>query len=230
MFSQLTLPLQLSVSATFANVIGQQVIKDRLHAALRAQEFQCIYFWGGSYSGKTHLLQAACHEASEQHKRSVYIPLSEYRLLEPHLLHDLECLDLVCVDDVQQLAREPVWQEALFYLYNRLQALQHRLMVTGNCPPGQLPLELADLTSRLGGGEVYQMARLSDQEISQLLQQYAQAKSIHLSQEVLQFILTHQARDLTTLLKLFDQVAILSLAEKRRITIPFIRQVLDSKF
>ncbi|MGI9229929.1 MAG: DUF815 domain-containing protein, partial [Gammaproteobacteria bacterium] len=42
------------------------------------QESKNLFLWGESGTGKSHLLQAACHRVSQRNLRSVYIPLRRF--------------------------------------------------------------------------------------------------------------------------------------------------------
>ena len=114
-----------------------------------------------------------------------------------------------------------------FHLFNQLQDLQGHLLVSASVAPAQLPLELADLKSRMSLGLVYQMQALSDQEKAAALILCAGDRGIQLSEEVAHYLLNRGPRDmngLTELLKTLDQA---SLRAQRRLTIPFVREELN---
>ena len=103
-------------------------------------ELGCIYIWGALGSGRSHLLQAACHAAREMQRSAVYISLSEVKELSPEMLQDLEHSELVCIDDIEVIAGQARWEEALFHLYNEMKQRQHSLIVAGVRPPQLLSI------------------------------------------------------------------------------------------
>ena len=71
------------------------------------------------------------------------------------MLTGLEQLGLVCLDDLDSIAGNEEWEQAIFHLYNRLHDLQKPLLMTAcNSPKGSL-IKLADLKSRLAWDHVF---------------------------------------------------------------------------
>ena len=203
-------------------------------AFCESSQEQFFYLWGSSGSGVSHLLQAVQHQLLDQQTglkgaapSIQYLPLAEL-LAYPaaDVCAGLEQLDMVVIDNIEALAGNSEWELALFALYNRLRDNNKRLLVGAAMSPRQLPIQLADLQSRLQWGTVYQLSALSDQEKSQALAMRAQALGLDLGVEVIQFIMTHTDRNIHQLIAILARVDNASLAEKRRITIPFVKQVL----
>lgn len=150
---QLPLGIRLDDGATFRNYLAG-TNAEALHlarAALNGRE-RFVYFWGGPGTGKTHLLQALCHEAAQCGAPTAYLPFAHKDELAPELLEGMEHLAAVCCDDVQCIAGHGAWERALFDLYNRVRESGAALVMTGSAPPPRLGIRLADLQSRLGWG------------------------------------------------------------------------------
>ncbi len=194
-----------------------------LRAAAEGAGERFVTLWGGAGLGKSHLLQAACEAAARQGRRGAYLPLAELAALSPAVLEGLEGLDLVCVDDLQAVAGEAAWEEALFHLYNRLREADGSLIAAADASPAGLPLRLPDLTSRLAWGPVYRLQPLGDADRAAALQARAAGRGLQLPDEVAAYLLRHCARDLPSLYALLDRLDQASLAEQRRLTIPFVR-------
>lgn len=233
MFKQLPLSVNLRVDATFDNFY----VSDSNQVAIEALKHFCTssnehfyYLWGTGGSGVTHVLQAVQHY--QQALTIHYLPLAELLVVKDAysaqtVFSGLESLDLVVIDDVQQLAGIEDWELGLFHLYNRLRDAGKQLLVGANTAPRELPIALADLQSRLQWGISYPLYALNDDEKKQAICSRAKAMGMPLSDEVLQFMLTHCSRDLRGLMGLLKQLDKASLAEKRHITIPFVKQVLS---
>jgi len=87
---------------------------------------------GDAATGKTHLLLAACQATPRDGAGAAYLPLSELRrstASAASIVDNLEHHELVCVDDLQAVAGERAWEEALFHLYNRCEAGGAKLLV-----------------------------------------------------------------------------------------------------
>jgi DnaA family protein len=87
---------------------------------------------------------------------------------------------------------------------------------------------LPDLRSRLATGLVYQLTSMSDQQKQQALILQAQSRGLSMSDEVAQYLLRHYGRDMPALMTVLQQLDKASLQAKRRLTIPFVRQVLGN--
>jgi len=221
---QLPLNIGLSEAATFASFHAAGNAAP-IHALQRAAE-PFLFLWGSAGSGKSHLLQAACHAAAAQHERSGYLPLALALDAGAEALEGLEDLDLVALDDLHLVAGMPDWELRLFTLYNRVREAGGRLLAAARSAPHALGIEMADLRSRLVWGPVFQLQPLDDEGRLAALQLRARRRGMELPTEVGTFLLRRAPRDLHTLFALLDQLDRASLAAQRRLTIPFVRSVL----
>jgi DnaA-homolog protein len=230
MQTQLPLGLTLKDSATFANFIAgphsQAVLALQACAQGRGEAF--IYLAGAAGTGKTHLLQAACHAAAQRGGTVAYLPLQRAAEFDTGMLEGLERMALVCLDDVQAVAGQADWEQALFVLFNRLRDNDGRLIVSATNKPSQLGLTLADLASRLGWGVTYVLQGLDDADKLQALRLRAQARGFELPDDVGRYLLLRLPRDMHALFAVLDQLDYASLVAQRRLTVPFIKSILGS--
>ncbi|MBN9288996.1 MAG: DnaA regulatory inactivator Hda [Gammaproteobacteria bacterium 39-13] len=212
---------------TFYAGSNHQVL-DQIKLSAQGIGEQFIFLWGREGVGRSHLLQGACHFAGRQGITAVYLPLLDLLQREPtKLVEGLERLGLVCIDDIDAICGQPIWEEALFYLFNRLRTANHRLIIAANVPPKSLPLKLADLQSRFSWGVTYQIQPLDDEQLIAALQLRAKQRGLELSKDVGAFLIRRFARDMPHLYALLDQLDKASLAAQRRLTIPFVKSVLS---
>ena len=188
---------------------------------------QFLFLWGFADTGKSHLLQAACQCAADSGVSIAYLPLKEIGDLQSEMFTGLEQLSLVCIDDVQVLAGNRQCEEALFHLYNRMRDAGSKMIVTGNAAPSALPVELADLRSRLSWGPVFHLLELNDENKIQALQLRAKTRGFELTEDVGLFLIRRSARDMVSLFTLLDKLDEASLAQHRRLTIPFVRDLIS---
>lgn len=186
-----------------------------------------IYLWGAPGSGRTHLLQAACLEASERGARALYLPLGELGHFPPHMLEDLESLDLVAIDDLERVIGRRRWEEALFHCFNRLRDANRRLLIAADASPRALPVTLADLASRLGWGMTFHLQPLDDQGRLEALKLRAAQRGMVLPEEVARYMLHRGPRRLEEMMALLTRLDSASLSAQRKLTIPFVKKALD---
>ena len=224
---QLPLSVSLRDGASFSNYHAGPNVEavHALHELLKGGE-KYIYLWGAAGTGKTHLLQAACQVVAARGETAAYLPLMQAREISTELLAGLEQVALVCVDDVQAIANNSEWETALFHLYNRLRETDTRLIVAAGMPPANLVLGLSDLSSRLASGLILQLRELSDEEKLVALRLRAHARGFELTEEVARFLLRHCPRDMPRLFELLQRLDHASLANQRKVTIPFVRDLI----
>ncbi len=185
-----------------------------------------MFLWGAKATGKTHLALAVV-DYLQKTKRAVYLPLAELvNTGSPAVLESVENLDLLCIDDLDAIAGKQQWEEALFHCFNRLQNTGCKLLVASHTNPAMTAITLADLRSRLATGLVYKLEPLDDEEKHRMLMLQAQSSGLKLPEEVAHYLLRHHSRDVTELMILLKKLDSASMVEKRRLTIPFVRQIL----
>ncbi|QIQ20481.1 DnaA inactivator Hda [Zophobihabitans entericus] len=231
---QIPLPVSLPDDETFVsfytgdNTILIETLKNMLTESVTVPDFRYVYFWSSSSAGKTHLLHAACFELSKENQIITYIPLDQHQELAPEMLEGLEHCSLICLDNIDAIAGQRKWEEAIFDLFNRLyENQQTTLIIAGNVPPKQLNLSLPDLASRLEWGQIYHLQQLDDQQKLAALQQRAKLRGFELSDEVGLFLLKRLNRDMRTLFTNLEKLDIASITEQRKLTIPFVKEVLE---
>lgn len=181
---------------------------------------QFVYLWGERGSGRTHLLQAAVASASSRGIIARYVAAGE------SFPADDSGVRMLAVDDVEKLDAQA--QLGFFRLYNALRECQGAVLAAGNVAPARLQLR-ADLLTRLGWGLVFQMHALSDDDKRVALKRRAAAHAFDLRDEIVDYLLRHLKRDLPSLMAVLDALDGYSLETKRPITLPLLRQLLQSE-
>lgn len=235
---QLPLGIRLPDSSVFESYFAgrNQPVVDALlslHAAdlpeASTRAPTCIWIHGAHGTGKTHLLQAVCTRAGREGRSAAYLPLPDVISLGEEVLAGFGELAVVCLDDVQVLAGRESWERALFRLHQELQERDGRLLVSGATPPAALPFKLRDLGSRLNGGLVLTLHPLDEPEQIAALQLRAQLRGLELPDETAQFMLRRLPRDMTHLYAVLDELDAASLVAQRRLTVPFVKEVLEQR-
>jgi DnaA family protein len=228
--TQLALDIGLRDDATFNSYckVNNEMAYACVVSMAQGQGEQFTYLWGKAGVGKTHLLQAACHLASDNELPSVYLPLDSVAVtVDIDKLQGLENINLICLDNVQAIATKSKWEEELFHLFNNIKAKQHKLLITADKPPTQLNLNLSDLKSRLSWGVVYQLHDLEDEAKLMVLQSRAKSRGLELDHAVGRFLLRRCSRNMAYLFTMLEHLDKASLAQQRKLTVPFVKQILD---
>jgi DnaA family protein len=161
----------------------------------------------------------------EIHPQSRFIYLwGEKGSGKSHLLSACEAISMRVVDDVHLLDNEA--QIALFNTYNQIKADDGILVTAGLHAPTQMGLR-DDLATRLAWGLVYQLHPLNDDEKAQALKQHAKERGMKLPDEVTDYCLRYLRRDLPTLMATLDALDEWSLTEKKPVTVPMLKKLLQ---
>ena len=180
-----------------------------------------VYLWGPQGSGKTHLLKGVTRQCHAQGQRSLWF---SSRDLTPWDLH--EAASLVVLDGCDRF--DEAQQQAAFALFVEAATRGVAIAAAGRVPPVDLPLR-EDLRSRLGWGHVFALQPLGEPEARAVLRREADRRGVFLSDEVMDYLLTRFARDLKHLMGLLDGLDEFALANKRAITVPLLKQMLDEE-
>lgn len=185
---------------------------------------QQIFLWGECGMGKSHLLQACCHAAYLNQHSSFYYDLAANLAAGPVILDGVEEYVLVCLDNIEAVAGDATWEQALFHFYNRHRERGNRLVVSATLPPQQLPLQLPDLKTRLSWGLTLHLQDYDEQGKIALLAFKARQLGFDITPQVGRYLLQHYARDLSSLWTLLDKLDRETLAAKRKLTVPFLQR------
>ncbi len=199
----------------------------QLRAAATGDSRDWVYLVGPAGSGKTHLALAVCAAAEQAGRGSAYLPLQAAAGRLRDALEALEGRDVVALDGLDAIAGQREDEVALFDFHNRARAAGVTLLYTASAAPDALGLVLPDLRSRLSQCGRILLDALDDAGRGAVLRERAIRRGLALDQAAIDWLLTRTGRDLGGLVMLLDRLDRESLAAKRRITVPFLRQVLD---
>jgi DnaA family protein len=225
---QIPLSLRLPDRAVFTTFLPARNAQALEHARRVASGAQPGLTWlcGPTGVGKTHLLQAVCATASER-MRAGYVPLAELAPLGVGVLEGLE-LQCLCLDDIDAVAGNAAWERAIFALLHEAEEGGRALVLAARVPPALVPWALQDLGSRCAAATVFQLRVLDESEQQVALQLRARVRGFELPEETLQWLQRRFPRDMRALYALLDTLDEAALAAQRRLTIPFIREVLGA--
>ena len=204
-------------------------IINHLQTSIAGNGERQVFLWGQSGLGKSHLLQACCQQAQSLQLSSFYFALSPLELPDPELLTGLDKFDVVCFDNIEHIAGNQAWELGFFNFFNLHRDQGHTLILSAACPPNEIAIQLPDLKTRLNWGLTLKIQPLCDTDRITALIFKAGQMGFEISPQAGRFLLTHYDRDLSSLWALLTKLDRASLAAKRKLTIPFLKQILNEE-
>ncbi len=223
---QLPLPLRAPSDQRFDTFVGNTHASATLRALAANTEHGVVYLGGAPASGKTHLLIAAIAAAQEADIDAAYLPLPLLREHLPQALDGRESAALIALDGLESIAGERELEIALFHFHNRARAAGCDVIYAARANPEGLNLALPDLRSRLSQALRFTLETPDDAMRRQILRQRARQRGLALEDAALDFLLRRVNRDMKELSHLFERIDRESLATQRRVTVPFLRELL----
>ncbi|MDN5935785.1 MAG: DnaA regulatory inactivator Hda [Nitrosospira sp.] len=221
---QLVLDIAPSRPPTLANFVpgrNAELLQTLGNIIAGRERERFVYLWGAVGCGRSHLLQGAAGLCMHNEMSAAYFACDA----NTHFIAGGEA-DCVTVDDVDRLDAKA--QIGLFNLYNRIRDEGRALLlVSGPAPPAHLHLR-EDLVTRLAWGLVYQVHELTDDEKTKAMTSHAASRGLDLSREVCDYLLRHGRRDLASLMATLDALDSYSLARGRKVTVPLVRELLQT--
>jgi DnaA family protein len=226
---QLPLPLRAPPEQRFDTFIGSESTCAALLALATGNGRDALLISGPPASGKTHLLMACSAAAESAGRRVAYLPLGVFAGHLGAVIDGLDQVDALCVDELEAIGGCREDEVALFDLHNRARSSGVAVIYAAREIPANLPLSLPDLRSRLAQCIQLFLPPLDEAQRRQLLQSRAAARGLELDSTALDYLFSRVGRDLVGLLALLERIDRASLAAQRRITVPFLRTLLQDQ-
>jgi DnaA-homolog protein len=215
---QLPLPIAKPATAGFDTFVAGANSAAVFHLEQLGAGATPVYLWGPSGSGKTHLLRAL---AVQRQLRGEQVGWFDRRTRPPWSMEAAH--SLLLLDDCDQF--DEAQQRAAFGLLVDAQTRGVPWIAAGRLPPVDLPLR-EDLRTRLGWGPVFALQSLPEDQVRAVLRRESDRRGIFLSDDVMDYLLTRFARDLSHLMDLLDRLDEFALAERRAVTVPLLKKML----
>ena len=224
---QLPLAVQLDDFAVFESFFparNQEIYQLLSELDGSSDKFDGFWLWGETASGKSHLLQAL---SDNMVNNCVYIPMKELISHNPHVIKDLSSRNIVCIDDIDLCAGKKEWELAIFDLFNQLLDKKLSLVTSSSSKVVNSGFIINDLKSRLSILPSYRIQLLNDEESKNALRLRAKLRGIEINDDVLDYLLKRVNRDMSSLYEILDRLDSASLVAKRKLSIPFVKEVIN---
>ena len=186
-----------------------------------------IYIWSREGQVVATCYTPPARELSQRGDAVGYVPLDKRTWFVPEVLEGMEQLALVCIDNIECVAGDEPREMAIFNLYNRITGIRqnpaadHRRSAAAaaeSWPAG------SGLTAGLG--QIYKLQPLSDEDKLQALQLRARLRGFEMPEDVCRFLLKRLDREMRSLFMTLDQLDHASITAQRKLTIPFVKEIL----
>ena len=176
-----------------------------------------LVIWGPPASGKTHLAHVWRKESHAKEMTAEDIAAvasgSQHRA--------------VIIDDAEKLIGKQETEQQLFHLYNGLKETGGHLLLTAAKPPKEWNFVLPDLKSRVLSLPAVGVGSPDDQLMSVVLVKLFSDRQIFVPQDVIRFIIPRVGRSFLDLRTIVDKIDDKAMAEKRSVTVPLVRELLQ---
>jgi len=227
--AQIPLPLSFDKRFSFQNYIADNsaYVQHNLKALFDETGEPLVGLWGGTDSGKTHLLNACAHYARHCNVQFHLFDALQLHQAEADNFSDFAYGSVLGIDNLDLLAGNREWEEQFYQLINRVKAGEIRLVFSLSRNPRDIGFKLPDLKSRLMWGLLIALQSPDDEQLTELLKTRAQLLGLVMNYDVLNYLLSHYSRKLSDQMQLLYRLDHASMSKKRKITIPLIRETLN---
>jgi DnaA family protein len=225
---QIPLAFKQNTVQTFSDfTIGENsLLIDSLHSFTQSNE-SLFYLWGESGSGKSHILQAFINRLSIDGKTAVILNSEDLRNRQSVSL--IEMFDYICIDSAEEIAGDALLEESLFFWINEVRQVNKKILIAGQHSNKTTDWQLPDLCSRIQSGRTYEIKSLDRNEVLFVFNKLALKKGIMIDHKVMAFLEKNSPMNLSFLSNLLDKLDNITLVQKKQVTIPLLKKILESK-
>ena len=209
-------------------VLGKNIaLIDSLNSFSQSEEESLLYLWGEPGSGKSHVVEAFINLLHTNSKTAV--------LLTPKDLKDrqkvslIEMFDYICIDDTHEIANNALLEESLFLWINEVKQVKKKIVLAGQLSNKNQQWQLPDLRSRLQSGRTHELIALGRNEVLTVFKKLSGQQGIMIDSRVEAFIEKNCPMNLSFLSALLNKLDEITLVEKKQVTIPLIKKILNTK-
>jgi len=121
------------------------------------------------------------------------------------------------------------WNRAFFSIYREFEESGAKLVLSATQPPSAYSIPLADFRSRLLAGLILHLQPLTESQQHEALRLHASQRGLELPDDTIQYLQRRLPRDMSSLCGFLDELDTASLIAQRKLTVPFVKRVLDDK-
>lgn len=176
-----------------------------------------LALFGPAGCGKTHLAQVFALRAGARFLDAADVTAPA--------AGDIAAGDKALVLENGETVADP---RALFHLLNAVKESVGFLLLTSRAPPARWPVALPDLKSRLAAVPAVRIAAPDDAMIEAVLVKLFADRQLTVAPEVIAYAVRHMDRSFAAMRALVARADAAALAEKRPVTVPLVKSLLES--
>ncbi len=176
-----------------------------LVATVPAHTYNPLFIYGDVGLGKTHLLQAICHDLRKKHPhlRIRYASCETFTndfiaalaTKQPRMIDRFRDryrkADVLVVDDIHFLAGKSSTQEEFYHTFNELYGAKKQIILSSDSPPEVIPTIEQRLLSRIKWGMVAAIEKPDYETRTLILRKKAQVRGTPFPDDVVSFLASH---------------------------------------
>jgi chromosomal replication initiator protein len=158
-----------------------------------------LFIHGGVGLGKSHLLQAVCQKVLEKQPDARILYLSCDSFINQFITavetgdmsqfrYRYRNVDLLVIDDIHFLAGRDRTQEEFFHTFNTLYQQQKQIILSADCPPGEIPELEERLVSRFNWGLVARIDKPCYETRCAILSKKAKMRGLGIPDDVICYV------------------------------------------
>ena len=166
----------------------------------RKGKYPCLYFYGGSGLGKTHLLHAIANSIREQHPEMVYcltttrhfmkemVDAIKKKALDEFQKKYSQNIDVLMIDDIHELKNKHSTQNEFFHIFNELHNSGKQLVFTSDTPPQEIEGLAEKIKTRLQWGLLVDIQQPNFETRLSILKKKANQLDLYLPNDTLELL------------------------------------------
>ncbi len=199
-----------------------------------------FFIYGNSGLGKTHLLQAVCHQTQAQFEgfSIEFLSCEEFinkfiRAIEQGNLtgfqNQFRTVDMLIIDDVQFLREREQSQEEFFHTFNALYNNGKQIILSCDRPPAEIPSLEERLISRFNWGLVTRIDPPSHDTRVAIVKKKAHLRDLEISDEIAEYIARKVQANIRELEGALTSIYAVAMTGGKDITMRLAQQVLGGQ-
>lgn len=179
-----------------------------------------LIIFGPHGSGKTHLAQVF-----QTMSKAVVVTAADLRESEPPSF--LGAAPAAVLENAEEVIKNGL-EEDVLHLFNHIQETGRHLMLTALSPPARWDIGLKDLSSRLKAAAQAGIGAPDDRLIAAVLVKQFADRQLKVDDDVITYMLARMERTFAAAGNMVAAIDALALSERRNITVPLVKRVLEA--
>ncbi|HPF77668.1 MAG TPA: DnaA/Hda family protein [Alphaproteobacteria bacterium] len=182
----------------------------------------CLVLYGPVASGKTHL-------GAVWAERSAAVCVKASSINEDVIRDIADMNHHVIIEDGDALIGNIIGEKGLFHLYNIFKEEKRSFLLTLKEPPVRRSFALPDLASRLRAAPSVAIREPDEDLLGAILVKHFNDRQIRVGADVVNYILPRVERSFEAVRNLVEEADRRAMIEKRKISIPLLRDILNQE-